>query len=75
VDLILCDNGGPNIDGKEALAPVRQLQSNAVFVYVTGYTGPVREELKLSDADGAVSKLKLAELAQVLPRAFETGRR
>jgi CheY-like chemotaxis protein len=71
VDLVLCDNGGPDFDGKEALALVRRLQPNATFVYVTGYVGPVLEELKQWGADGVVSKVKLAELALVVPLAFE----
>lgn len=76
VDLVLCDNGGPNFDGKEALTLVRLLQPKAAFVYLTGYTGPVLEELKQSGADGVVSKTKLAELALVVPLALEKrGRR
>ena len=77
VDLILCDGTGPGFEGTQALTLARQLQPAAAFVYVTGHTaGPVLEALAQSGADGVVSKAKLKELAEVLPRAFERkGRR
>jgi CheY-like chemotaxis protein len=72
VDLVLCDSGGPRFHGREALALVRQLQPDAVFVFVTGQCkGAIAESLAASGADGIVRKDYLAEMAEVLPRAFE----
>ena len=72
VDLVLCDSGGARFHGREALALVRQLRPEAVFVFVTGQCKEaVAESLAISGADGIVRKDHLAEMAQVLPRAFE----
>ena len=72
VDLVLCDSSGPGIDGGAALALVRQLQPEAVFVFVTGQCKEaIARGLALSGADGIVRKDHLAEMVGVLPRAFE----
>ena|SRR5688572_3356993 len=72
VDLVLCDSGAPGFDGDEALVLVRQLQPEAVFVFVTGRCNEdIAKNLSLSGADGIVRKDKLAEMVHVLPRAFE----
>jgi len=77
VELVLCDSSGPGIDGGAALALTRQLQPEAVFVFVTGQCKEaIADGLANSGADGLVRKDKLVEMAQVLQRAFERkGRR
>lgn len=77
VDLVLCDSSGHGVDGGTALALVRQMQPDAVFVFVTGRcNGSLAEGLAFWGSDGIVRKDNLAEMAQVLPRAFKRkGRR
>jgi CheY-like chemotaxis protein len=77
LDLVLSDGGGLDFDGKEALALVRQMQPEAVFVFVTGQCKEViAGSLTDSGADGIVRKDNLTELSEVLPAAFERrGRR
>lgn len=76
-DVVLCDSGGPGFNGIDALALTRQLQPEAAFIFVTGQCKEsVAKNLAMSGADGVVCKNALAELAQVLPLAFERrGRR
>ena len=71
VDVVLCDSGGPEFDGKLALTLVRSRQPQAVFIYVTGHTkGEVLEALKQSGADGAVSKTNLPLVGETIVRAL-----
>jgi len=71
-DVVLCDSGGPSFNGMDALALTRQLQPGAAFIFVTGQCKEaIAEDLAMSGADAVVQKDALAELAQVLPRAFE----
>lgn len=56
-DVVLCDGGTPEFDGKEALELVRKRQPKAAFIFVTGHAeGPVFEKLKRLNADAVFSK-------------------
>jgi CheY-like chemotaxis protein len=70
-DMIFSDSGVPGFDGKEALALVRDLRSQTLFIFLTGHSdGPVLDALKRLGADDILSKHHLQWLGGAIGRAL-----
>lgn len=75
VSLVLCDHGGPDFDGREALTLARIIRPEVAFVFLTGAPEPHLKALEMAGADGVLSKKQLPRLKEVVDAAMESRKR